>query len=350
MTAAGHRGRRPGDEPVPSPAYAAAPGAARPGFATDRSVCPETGPETGPETAPANASGGPAASTPDATTPCAACTADPSGDLTFDVSTTPAAAPAYLLLRRRATDPSGREDVRLPLAPGGAGPLRAALGRGMALAEGRWDAYLLDSGGTLLRLAPGVHDLRALTDQKPYDDGAPVAVRIPYTTRQGDLAVRSWWRDPHAEAGELHIAEAALTVRGRIHGTGNASGGHAAAGLLTARAGAELRRRGAPHPVCRVRVVGDGVRFSCTFAYRELADVSPPGIWDLWLCPAGAGGPRVRVARLLDDVADKKPVFTYPAVRVTSRTGPVDVWPYYTVDNDLAVRVDAVDPVAPVGA
>lgn len=41
------------------------------------------------------------------------------------------------------------------------------------------------------------------------------------------------------------------------------------------------------------------------------------------------------MARLLDDVADKKQIFVYPATTV----GAASVRPYYTVDNDLAVEV-----------
>ena len=49
---------------------------------------------------------------------------------------------------------------------------------------------------------------------------------------------------------------------------------------------------------------------------------------------------QVRLARLLDDVADKKPVFVYPAVRV----GDFMAAPYYTADNDLSIVVSAVAP------
>jgi hypothetical protein len=49
----------------------------------------------------------------------------------------------------------------------------------------------------------------------------------------------------------------------------------------------------------------------------------------------------VRIARLLDDVADKKPVLTYPRARVDTAYGPVEAGPYYTRDNDLSVSVTA---------
>lgn len=54
----------------------------------------------------------------------------------------------------------------------------------------------------------------------------------------------------------------------------------------------------------------------------------------MYVRPA-ADAQRIRVARLLDDVADRKAVFVYPATAL----GGVTARPYYTVDNDLAVEV-----------
>ncbi|GHJ38606.1 hypothetical protein [Streptomyces sp. TS71-3] len=263
--------------------------------------------------------------------PRAACTADSTGDLAFHVTHPPAApdgGPLHVLLRRRGKDPA--EELRLPLVPLADGRPGAVLALAHPLAEGRWDAYLEDpgAGGPPLRLAPGVHDLRALVDRVPDPAGDPVAVRIPYTTKQGDLAVRSWRRLPHAEAGELHIAGGTLTVHGVLHAV-----------APTEHAHAELLRRGSG-TVLRAPIAVDGNGFRCTVAYRVLADAAPPGVWDLWLRPAGQEGPRVRIARLLDDIADKKHIFAFPAVRVAG--GRVEAGPYYTLDNDLAVRVEPV--------
>ncbi|MCZ9352509.1 hypothetical protein NGM36_22495, partial [Streptomyces mutabilis] len=52
----------------------------------------------------------------------------------------------------------------------------------------------------------------------------------------------------------------------------------------------------------------------------------------------------VSFSRLLDDVADKHPVFTYPRARVRTRYGPAEAGPYYTRDNDLSVSVTALEP------
>ena len=105
-----------------------------------------------------------------------------------------------------------------------------------------------------------------------------------------------------------------------------------------------LRRRDATRPVreVRARVGGDGRRFSFSVDYGELAAESPGGgaVWDVFV-RAGDDVPPVRVARLLDDVADRKEVVVHPVAVVDG----APVRPYYTVDNDLAVEVGA--PVRP---
>ncbi|MDN0195896.1 hypothetical protein [Streptomyces sp. S.PNR 29] len=251
------------------------------------------------------------------------CIADSAGGLTFDVTTHGGTGVAHLLLRRRDT----HQEVSLPLAPAAVGRLRAALPSSVALPEGRWDAYARVADGEPRRLAPGVTDLRSLTARTP--TGSRVAVRIPYATRQGNLSVRSWLRAPHAEADELRLEDAELTVRGRVYGI-----------RLGPDACAELRERHGSRPVRRTGVAVGQAEFRLTVPYGALR----PGVWDLWLRPVGEAGPRVRIARLLDDVADKQPVLICPRVRVRTPDGPVEAAPYYTRDNDLSLSVTAVTP------
>ncbi len=68
-------------------------------------------------------------------------------------------------------------------------------------------------------------------------------------------------------------------------------------------------------------------------------------MWDLWL-RGPEGSQPVRIARILDDVADKKQIFTYPAKPYAASYAPARVSPYYTVDNDLSIKVDERPPVA----
>ncbi|MFJ6572844.1 hypothetical protein ACIQNU_36095 [Streptomyces sp. NPDC091292] len=276
------------------------------------------------------------------TTPRADCTADSAGGLTFDVTDHGASGAAHLVLRRRPTESQpgdsdssgdgkgdGDDELRLPLSPAADGSLRAALPSSVELAEGRWDVYAQLAGEKPQRLAPGLNDLRSLVDRVPSGARGHVAVRIPYATQHGNLTVRSWWRAPHAEAGELLIDGTELTVHGRVYGTG-----------LTDGAYAELSGRRGTAPAVRAEVTVRESGFVFTVAYADLVEAGGgPGVWDLWLRPTGDTGPRVRLARLLDDVADKQPIFTYPATRMETEHGTADAGPYYTLDNDLSVRV-----------
>lgn len=267
--------------------------------------------------------------------PRADCAVDAAGRLTvaFDL---PGAAEPALLLRLRPR--KGREDepetlVTVPLAGGGpGGRSRAVLvPGGPVLAEGRWDLYAVDRAeghpGARRRLLPGVRDLRALLDGGgPVPERFPLAVRVPYPTKDNHLAVRAWLRPAHAEAGALDVSDTALTVRARLLGARLGEG-----------AAAVVRRRGR-NSVVREAAVRDegGGALSFTVPFRELAGArgAEHDYWDMFVRPE-TGGPRVRVGRLLDDVADKKQIFTFPATVLDG----VTVRPYYTVDNDLSVDV-----------
>ncbi|WP_326723267.1 FixH family protein [Streptomyces sp. NBC_00243] len=258
------------------------------------------------------------------------CTADAHGRITFGLRLDSAVHP-QLLLRLRPKKGQPEQVVHLiDLEPDEDGRRRAVLDPEPALAEGRWDVYLLrEPGEERLRLRPGLRDQRTLVDGHTRDRSSPVAVRIPYATKDGYLAVRAWLRTAHSEAGAIDVTDRSMTVAARLHG---ASLGEGAAVLL--------RRRGEAGVVQTLepRAGGDGRDFSFTVDHQELAAAggtgSGSGIWDVFLQPA-AGAPRIRVGRLLDDLADRKEIFVYPAATV----GGVTLRPYYTVDNDLSVAV-----------
>ncbi|MCZ2527453.1 hypothetical protein [Streptomyces sp. HB2AG] len=265
--------------------------------------------------------------------PRADCTVDRSGDLAVRVVLPGAAAGARLLLRRRGDE----QEVRVPLepaAPGDGDALRAVLPAAVRLAEGRWDAYALPAPGAgRLRLAPGLNDLRALVDQERDPGVSPVAVRIPYATKHANLSVRAWLRPAHAEVEELLVTGAGTAVQARLLGA-----------RLSDDAVVEARCRQDPRQVrqapARRAGAGEEDRFTFTVPHRELtaARSGTHDTWDLWLLPApGAGA--VRVGRLLDDVPDRKKIFTYPADSLDTPRGRVRVQPYYTADNDLSVTV-----------
>ncbi|MFG2551190.1 transferase [Streptomyces sp. NPDC048581] len=280
-------------------------------------------------------------------TPRTDCTVDADGRIIFLLAARTAFGPhpPRLLLRLRPKKGQPEKVLHvLDLEPVDGGRLRAVLEPKLALAEGRWDVYLLpepagepgergEPGAGRRRLRPGLRDLRTLVDGQARDWPSPVAVRVPYTTKDGYLAVRAWLRTAHAEVEGIDLADRTMTVRARLHGATLAEG---AAVRLRPRGGKGVVRTLEP------RAGSDGRAFSFTVDYRELATghgaEAGSRVWDLSVQPGEAADTApIRIGRLLDDVADRKEIFVYPAVAV----GDAAVRPYYTVDNDLSVEVTA---------
>ncbi|WP_030228865.1 hypothetical protein [Streptomyces sp. NRRL WC-3626] len=257
------------------------------------------------------------------------CSVDADGRITFRLRP-PTAAPARLLLVLRPKKGRPEESTHtLDLEPhGDDGEFRAVLEPLPRLAEGRWDAYLLSGPDDAReRLLPGLRDLRTLVDGGTRERPSPVAVRAPYATLDGFLAIRTWLRPALAEAGPVGVDGATMTVRVRLHGTEPGAGAEAV-----------LRLRGDKDTVRSypARTAEDG-GLSFTVACADLT-TAVGRVWNVFVRPA-AGARQVRVARLLDDLADRKGVFVLPRVTVDGRV----VRPYYTIDNDLAVEVTAAD-------
>jgi hypothetical protein len=266
------------------------------------------------------------------------CTADSAGGLTFDIRLSPAEAQDRepgLLLRRRPGPSGETEEIRLPLSPlqeAEPGTLRAVLPSTVRMTEGRWNAFLALTGREPRRLVPGVNDLRALVDRVPHECRSWLGVRIPYATKHGNLSVRAWTRWPHAEAATLRVRDGGLTLSGRLYGVDMSP---------TARLEAWARRGESAPVVAQATAEGPGKReFTAVLPYPPLAAAR---LWDLWLRPA-EGTEAVRIARILDDVPDKKRIFTYPAHELEPRAETdaaiAVAKPYFTLNNDLAVRVD----------
>ncbi|MDQ0983673.1 transferase [Streptomyces sp. V2I9] len=259
------------------------------------------------------------------------CAADPGGTLTFHL-TTPVAAAATLLLRRRGAAGAGPGGtVRIPLSGFGPGRSRAVLPASALLAEGRWDAYVEEPGAERARsVEPGLRDLRALVDRSP-DTGAPgITARVPYPTADGRLALRCWVRAPHAEAGAVVAGPDGMTVEGVLYG-------------ITAEEGAAVQAR-LPGDPARVHTVPITLADGATGAFAFTLPYAPPAagpvpetqLWQLWLVPA-AGGERVRISRILDDVWSRHKSFVYPSVPAAPG---VLATPCYTADNDLCLRLE----------
>ncbi|MBP0457790.1 hypothetical protein [Streptomyces montanisoli] len=255
------------------------------------------------------------------------CRADSAGGITFDIPCDGLPERAVLVLGARGGDGGGdgggRADVRLPLMAADDGRRRAVLPSTVELAEGHWDVRC-DTPEADEPLRTGVRDVRALVGRVP--EAGPVSVRLPYPTADGGLAVRSWVREPHAEAGEIHCLPGAVTVEGVSYGTAGGSGG----AVVEAR----LRGGGLVH---RVPATGRGGVFAFTLPYRPLARACAGRRqwWDLWLVP-GDGLPAARISRILDDVWDKRRWTVGPA----HESAGVSALPCYTEDNGLSVRLE----------
>ncbi|MFF9569186.1 transferase [Streptomyces sp. NPDC014685] len=273
-------------------------------------------------------------------TPRADCTVGPDGGITFDLDRRRdegGELPELLLRRRGAKGADGT--VRLALSPLRDGRLRAVLPGCTESAEGRWDVHLREpdaDDGEAVAVLPGIRDLRLLVDRVPA--AGRIAVRIPYPTLDGRLAVRCWLRAPHAEAGPITLKDGALTVRGTLYGT-----------ELGADARVEARPPGADGRVLRAPVTGRDGTFACTLPVGGLLEGPLTGqqMWTLWLVPgAAAGGPAggVRISRILDDVWDRKKIFVYPARPVGEG---VRATPCYSSDNDLCVRLEPAPTESP---
>ncbi|MEU7738388.1 transferase [Streptomyces griseus] len=272
--------------------------------------------------------------TPATATVRADCSADRAGTLTFDL-TAPAPPDSVLLLRRRGAAggrPGGA--VRIPLSRPAPGRLRAVLPAAAELAEGRWDTYVEEPGDEPAEavVAPGLRDLRALVDRCPDTGAASVSARVPYPTPDGRLAVRSWVRAPHAEAGHVLAGPAGVTVHGVLYGVEAGEG-----------AAVEARLPGGPDRVHSVPLTAPGpdgpagsFAFTLPYAPPAAGPVDGVRLWQLWLVPA-AGAAGVRISRILDDVWSRSKSFVYP----TRAPAPgVLATPCYTSANDLCLRLE----------
>ncbi|MFC4021899.1 glycosyltransferase family 4 protein [Micromonospora sp. GCM10011542] len=265
------------------------------------------------------------------------CLVLPDLGLQWSVDAALCAGGGSLVLRNRDT----REVVEVALVPSVDGLRHVGTLDAAALPEGRWNVQLADGKGVRRRLRPQRLDSRVLAGGP--DDGfagSPSGVRahVPYRTADGFLAVRSWVRAAHAEVRRVTLDGEAVLVGLTWYGPG-------------APDTAVLRRRGDRTDSLAVPVVAaaDGsptlVVPLATLAELRLGRYED---WDIFF-PRPGGLEEVRLGRFVDDVVDKKRVYTYPEIYLPDEVdlalveedpaATVRVRPYYTIDSELSLVV-----------
>ncbi|QYX77978.1 glycosyltransferase [Streptomyces akebiae] len=241
-----------------------------------------------------------------------------------------------LVLRRRHAD----DEVRVPLrqdTPGDArSPWTATLDHdGPDLAEGRWDLHVErgEDGARRRVRAQLVEQRGLLTAELP--DRSPVAWWIPYATKDGYLALRTFHRTAHAEVTALPVGDGSIAVEGVLHGAVLGEG----ATLLGVARGEDAADFEAP--ATRVEAGRATGRPGFRARLTSLPDPAGPDkvIWDLFLRPAPDAEP-LRLGRLFDDIVDRKDTDKYPAVTLATPGGALpQARFFFTVTNDLAVAL-----------
>ncbi|MEV4641102.1 glycosyltransferase family 4 protein [Actinoplanes sp. NPDC049548] len=243
---------------------------------------------------------------------------------------------SHLLCRPRRIE-GVRKAVKLSF-DGGPQQWQAAFPTGSGVfAEGRWDLFAVDRRNRTYRLRAGVLDVRDLIGGA---FEAPFARNVPYRTADGYLAVAAWQRPEHAELGSLWFGSRAITVTGRL--TGGDFGEHAP--VLT------LSRREVPGELVVPGVSTDPGHFRFEVPVERLAALRIRRYedWDAAVS-RGPDGEPVPVARLMDDIVERKRIHAFTSVLVPDDQ-PVDwyeetpsaeirVRPYLTVQSGLSFVV-----------
>ncbi|WP_433362185.1 glycosyltransferase family 4 protein [Actinoplanes sp. CA-142083] len=231
-----------------------------------------------------------------------------------------------------------RKAVRFPLDGDSASfPAEANV-----FAEGRWDLYVADRRDGLHRLRAGLLDTRELIGG---GESAPFTRNVPYETRDKFLAVAAWNRQEHAELDQILYGLETITVTGRLV----AGDFGDTTPVLT------LTRRDHPETLTVAGTSDGHGRFSVDVPVGRLADARLRRYedWDASVS-RGADGSPATIARLMDDVVERKRTFVYPSVRVDEEQPPelyeetpmaeVRITPYLNIQSGLSFVVSDRQP------
>ncbi len=211
-------------------------------------------------------------------------------------------------------------------------PLRLSDAGKALLGEGVWDMYL--------RIADDEH--RLASPQPAQQAWRPFIVPAvgtsiqvaPFATIRGNLSLRVEEVKPYAEVEDVDAAGGVLTLVGSFVGL---------AGPEEASARLVARRRDGDEEI-EGRATATRLKFRATLELHCLPAQSETAAWDLFLLVDGVP-PALRLGSRLDDVANKKTAVAFPRFQLAVDGRSATAEPFYTVANNLSVRV-APKPVA----
>ncbi|WP_369204831.1 hypothetical protein [Streptomyces sp. PU-14G] len=165
--------------------------------------------------------------------------------------------------------------------------------------------------------------------------------RVPYVTEDGCLAVRVWSRAQHAEVTDLARGEHGYTLTARLYGqavapelsrrTVELSGGPVLVAVARGNPRQSFEFPG------RQGTEADAVELEMPYELpAAFADGAAEGVWDLWLRP-GLGPDRVRLGRVLGDLADRKKTDVTPRTRLGDSNLAVQL--YFSLNNNLVLTL-----------
>ena len=223
----------------------------------------------------------------------------------------PPADCGVLTLRRDGTEKA------VPPEGTAAGLSRVDLSR-VDLAEGTWSVHV--AGAEVLTTDPGF----SLDGLAEYARRRRTRALRAFRAPSGGLRVRVRGVAPYAEVTAVHPGEETLVLEGFF-----AFGAAPDDTEITA-----IRRETGDAVTGGVTVIGD--RWRAELHTAAFAVETGRGFWDLRL-----GG--LAVAAWVDDIPGKKHKIRYPARYVTRHGGHVQVRPYYTNADKLAIATTVVD-------
>ncbi|MGA5445495.1 glycosyltransferase [Streptomyces umbrinus] len=284
--------------------------------------------EASPATPPAAPP--PADARPRALRPKGRCTTDAGGGVRIKVNASGVSGEDLtLVLRHRHGDDETRVPLERPADP--KSPWTANLSHHqVTLAEGRWDLHVeRTEDGARRRLKAGLVEQRGLLTARPTPStpGGAFAWWIPYATKDGYLALRTFRRPAHAEATALRTDTGSLTVEGTLHGAVLGEG----AALLG------VSRDGRPYDFeTPATPMGERSFRAVITSLPRPTDADKP-LWDLFLRPSAADEP-VRVGRILGDIVERKATDKHPSTTLPTSSGPpTEARFFFTITNDVAI-------------